>query len=107
MNLSFDTLLTEFCARARVPRSTAVATDLELMCGDLNAAAAWLWDTAMPQSALPEMLTGKTVTLAAGSVIPAASIDAATWWNVWASDPREALPNARARLRSGIYSMLR
>jgi len=41
--------------------------------------------------ALPDMLTGKTVTLGAGGVIAAAEIEDASFWSVWESDPRATI----------------
>lgn len=96
--ISFQTLLQAFADQARVARSNFSDDEKQLLCGDLNEAAHWLWTTATHSQALPDMMTGKTVTLAAGGIIAAAEINAADFWSVWVSDPREATQGSRGPL---------
>jgi len=97
--LPFKTLLTAFLGAARAGRANLQPQEEEQFCADLNAAALCLWEVETHSQALPDMLAGQTVTLSAGGVIPAATIDTASFWSVWKSDPRLSTdPNARARL---------
>jgi hypothetical protein len=86
--VSFSTLLADFAGKARVSRAALTAAEQEQFTADLNAAALWLWESETVTMALPDMLTGKTVTLATGAVIEAADIEDANFWSVWQSDPR-------------------
>lgn len=96
--VSFKTLMDAFAGQMRLGRATLQPGEEEQMGADLNAAALWLWETETSSQCLPEMLTGKTVTLATGGVIEAADIDNASFWSVWKSDPRAALPGRRSQI---------
>jgi len=85
--VSYNTLLTAFAGTARVGRAALKDTEKEQMTADLNTAALWLWEQETHTMALPDMLTGKTVTPASG-LITAATIEEASFWSVWKSDPR-------------------
>lgn len=86
--VSYSTLLADFAGKARVSRANLTADEKEQFTADLNAAALWLWESETVTMALPDMITGKTVTLATGAVIEAADIEDANFWSVWQSDPR-------------------
>jgi hypothetical protein len=89
--VSYATLLTAFAGAARAGRATLQPGEEEQMCADLTAAALHLWEVETATQALPDLLTGKTVTLATGGVIEAADIEDASFWSVWKSDPRDVL----------------
>jgi hypothetical protein len=86
--VSFNTLLAAYAGTARVGRAALQDSEKEQFTADLNTAALWLWEQETHTMALPDMLTGKTVTLASGSLITAATIEEASFWSVWKSDPR-------------------
>jgi hypothetical protein len=88
---SFKILLEDYARHTRQPYSGLSLQDQELLCGDLNAGARWLWNQAH-SLALPDMLESKTVTLAAGGLIEAEEIEDSTFWSVWREDPRLVRP---------------
>ncbi len=88
---TFKALLQDYARHARQSYAGLSTDDQELLCGDLNAAARWLWEETH-SVALPDMLTSKTVTLATGGVIAAADVEDATFWSVWREDPRTVKP---------------
>lgn len=85
--VSYNTLLTAFAGTARVGRAALQDSEKEQFTADLNTAALWLWEQETHTMALPDMLTGKTVTPSSG-LITAATIEEASFWSVWKSDPR-------------------
>jgi hypothetical protein len=89
--ISFQTLLNAYAGAARVGRSMLQPEEEEQMCADLNAAALHLWEVETATMALPDLLTGKTVTLGTDGVIEAAEIEDASFWSVWKSDPRDVI----------------
>ena len=89
--ITFQTLLTAFAGAARVGRATLQPEEESQFCADLNAASLHLWEVETHSVALPDMLTGKTVTLGTDGVIAAADIEDAAFWSVWQSDPREVV----------------
>jgi hypothetical protein len=92
--VSFNTLLTRFTAQSQVAlNETTGLPNLSLQeeyrfTQYLNEAALWLWEQETHTMALPDMLTGKTVTLATGGLITAEDIEHSAFWSVWKSDPR-------------------
>jgi hypothetical protein len=89
--ISFQTLLNAYAGAARVGRATLQPEEEEQLCADLNAAALHLWEVETATMALPDLLTGKTVTLGTDGVIDAAEIEDASFWSVWKSDPRDVI----------------
>jgi hypothetical protein len=106
MSLSFSDVLTRLASQAQV--SLDEDTGLPNLSRQeehrftlyLNEAATWVWRGLFEQWTLPDLITGTEVTLATGGIIAAADIDSATFWTVWDSDPRLALPEARLRLQN-------
>jgi hypothetical protein len=99
--LSFRQLLDSFMGAARrAPSEVTAGSAEETQFGaDLNAAARWLWVTETHSMALPDMMTGKTVTLGTGGVIAATAIEDADFWSVWSVDPRTKLLGSREALQ--------
>jgi hypothetical protein len=89
--ISFQTLLNAYAGAARVGRAMLQPEEEEQLCADLNAAALHLWEVETATMALPDLLTGKTVTLGTDGVIDAAEIEDASFWSVWKSDPRDVI----------------
>jgi hypothetical protein len=105
MTLSFQDILTRFASQAQVAldEDTGLPTlsrqEEHRFTQYLNEAAAWVWRGKFDRWTLPEFITGKTVALASGGIITAATLDQATFWSVWESDPRDAMPTDRQRLQ--------
>jgi len=86
--VSFTTLMEAFAGYIGVDRTLLQANEERQLGAYLNEAALWLWESETGTMALPDMMVGKTVTLATGGVITAADIEDASFWNVWQADPR-------------------
>jgi hypothetical protein len=86
--VSFKTLMEAFAGYIGVDRTLLQANEERQLGAYLNEAALWLWESETGTMALPDMMVGKTVTLATGGVITAADIEDASFWNVWQADPR-------------------
>lgn len=93
--ISFKQLLHAF-ARDVGRRPEALTTDEEAQFAHrLTDAVDWAWHY-MAGWSLPEQVTGETLTLGAGGIIAAASIDHSRAWSVWSADPRQPSPNHSA-----------
>lgn len=105
MTLTFQDILTRFASQAQVAldADTGLPTlsrqEEHRFTQYLNEAAAWVWRGKFDRWTLPELITGKTVTLGASGLITAATLDNATFWSVWDTDPRNAMPTERQRLQ--------
>lgn len=89
--ISFKQLLHAF-ARDVGRRPEALTPDEEAQFAHrLTDAVDWAWHY-MTGWSLPEQVTGETLTVGAGGIIAAATIDHSRAWSVWAADPR--VPNA-------------
>ncbi len=104
MSLTFTTVLNRLAAtvQAELNEDSGDAKILRQeehrLTNYLNQAATWIWRGKYQHYAIEDILTGTSATLATGGIIEAADIDSADFWSVWSSDPRLALPEARARL---------
>ena len=103
--VTYQTLLKDFAGAARKLQSDLTADERERMTADLNAAALWLWETECSSSMLPDMATGKSVTLSTGGIIPAATIENATFWSIWQRDPRAEPEHERNKLKLGATAL--
>jgi hypothetical protein len=105
MTLTFQDILTRFASQAQVAldADTGLPTlsrqEEHRFTQYLNEAAAWVWRGKFDRWTFPELITGKTVTLGANGLITAATLDNATFWSVWDTDPRNAMPTERQRLQ--------
>jgi hypothetical protein len=105
MTLTFQDILTRFASQAQVAldADTGLPTlsrqEEHRFTQYLNEAAAWVWRGKFDRWTLPELITGKTVTLGASGLITAATLDNATFWSVWDTDPRNAQLTERQRLQ--------
>lgn len=104
MSLPFATVLTKLASDVQCPldETTGLPTiarqEEHRLTQYLNEAAQWIWRGKYQNFTLPDLITGTTATLASGGIITAATIDTSDFWSVWASDPRLAQPEDRARL---------
>jgi hypothetical protein len=105
MTLTFQDILTRFASQAQVAldADTGLPTlsrqEEHRFTQYLNEAAAWVWRGKFDRWTFPELITGKTVTLGASGLITAATLDNATFWSVWDTDPRNAQVTERQRLQ--------
>ena len=105
MTLTFSDILTRFASQAQVAldADTGLPTlsrqEEHRFTQYLNEAAAWVWRGKFDRWTFPELITGKTVTLGVSGLITAATLDNATFWSVWDTDPRNAMPTERQRLQ--------
>ena len=105
MTLTFQDILIRFASQAQVAldADTGLPTlsrqEEHRFTQYLNEAAAWVWRGKFDRWTLPELITGKTVTLGASGLITAATLDNATFWSVWDTDPRNAQLTERQRLQ--------
>lgn len=104
MSLPYATLLTKLASNVQctLDEDTGLPTpkrqEEHRWTQFLNEAAQWIWRGKYQNYTLPDLITGTSVTLTTGGIIPAATLDTSDFWSVWTSDPRLAQPEDRARL---------
>lgn len=99
-DVSFLTLLTDMAVQGNVPLNPVTGApeippeQEHRYASYLSQGLRTIW-RKYGRLTLEETLTWGTVTLAAGAVIPKASIEGSDFWNVWESDPREEIDTQR------------